>query len=405
MEGVLEESLALSQTTAATANTAAVSIVIPCLNEAETISAVVANAHSALDIIKKKYRLTGEVIVADNGSSDGSIENAQRAGAYVESVTRKGYGSAIRGGVSRANGQFIIMGDADGAHDFHDAVPMIGRLLSGDDLCMGSRFKGHISKGSMPYLNRYLGNPLLTGILNVLFRSGMSDAHCGLRAFTRDAFDTLRLNSSGMEFASEILIKSSLLKLKCSEVPITQHTDGRGRPPHLRPFRDGWRHLKYMLLLAPTWVFLGPSLVFAILGVYFYVLLLSVESGITQEFLGGTFGDHWIIVASSCLSFSHTLFLGGCASYLYSIGRGYRRFSGKAALLWRFCKFEWMILQSALVFTFALFLITFIFNEWSVKNFQNLNAIRPLSLAGALILIGFQHFSSAFLVNIINEKN
>lgn len=380
-----------------------ISIVIPCLNEAETITNVVLNAMSALEKIRREFYLSGEVIVADNGSNDGSIELSKRAGARVVKVASKGYGAAIRGGVEGSSARFVIMGDADGAHDFQDAIPMIDQLLKGSDLCMGSRFKGHITKGSMPLLNRYVGNPLLTGILNLFFGSGMSDAHCGLRAFTRDAFNKLKLNSPGMEFASEMLIKSSLLKMKCAEVAITQHVDGRGREPHLRPIRDGWRHLKFMLTLAPTWLFFTPSVVFTLVGLALYFMLLKVQSGVTQSILGMSFGDHWTIVAAVCLSLGHSLFVVGTTSYLYSVSRGYRVASRNTRILRAGCKLERMFLQSAFMLSVAVGILALVFSEWKVLGFEGLNAIRLLSLVGTLFLIGVQHFFAAFLFNLIDE--
>ena len=380
-----------------------ISIVIPCLNEAETITMVVENAISALKEIKAIYDLNGEVVVADNGSTDGSIELATKAGARVERVSSKGYGAAIRGGVLQSSGRYIIMGDADGAHDFHDAVPMIGKLLAGAELCMGSRFKGHITPGSMPFWNRYVGNPLLTGVLNVLYRSGMTDAHCGLRAFTKEAFVKLKLNSSGMEFASEMLIKASLLKLRRVELSVTQHLEGRTREPHLRPIRDGWRHLRYMLLLAPFWVFFIPAFGLAISGLALYAGLLGVNHHANQTILGLSFGDHWALVASCFISMSHVLLLSGVVSYFYALSRGFHLESKFSLLLKKIFSFEAMILQSMLALFFGTFFIGGVFEEWKAQGFSGLNAIPPLALAGSLLVVAFQHFFFSFLVNVFEE--
>ena len=238
-----------------------VTVVMPCLNEIVSLPHCIANARDALERITALYGLTGEIVIADNGSSDGSQELAETLGARVVPVQQKGYGAALIGGCEGAFGRFLLMGDADGSYDFTDGVPMIGRLLEGADICMGSRFKGGIAPGAMPWKNRYIGNPILTGILNLFFRSGVSDAHCGLRAITRDAFRSLRLSGTGMEFASEMVIKASLKKFRIAEVPATLAKDLRDRPPHLRPWRDGWRHLRYLLMLSPTWVFGVPGIV------------------------------------------------------------------------------------------------------------------------------------------------
>jgi glycosyltransferase involved in cell wall biosynthesis len=221
-----------------------VSVVMPCLNEARTVGRCVAKALASL----AEMGALGEVIVADNGSSDGSQELAERAGARVVNVAEKGYGSALQGGIAAARGKFIIMGDADDSYDFTRLLPFITSLRQGYELVMGNRFKGGIKPGAMPWLHRYVGNPVLTGILNLFFRTPIKDAHCGLRGFRKDAYERLKLTTPGMEFASEMVVKASLNKQKIGEVPTTLSPDGRDRPPHLRSFRDGWRHLRFLLV-------------------------------------------------------------------------------------------------------------------------------------------------------------
>lgn len=236
-----------------------VSIVMPCLNEVQCLAHCIQNAQQALALIAERYGLSGEIIIADNGSTDGSQALAVSMGARVVAVSERGYGAALIGGFREAKGRYLVMGDADGSYNFHDCVAMIGRLIEGVDLCMGSRFQGGIAKGAMPWKNRYLGNPALTFILNLLFRAGIDDAHCGIRALTKDTFQKLGLQGTGMEFASEMIIKASLKRLRIEQSPATLSPDLRDRPPHLRPWRDGWRHLRYMLMLSPTWVFGVPS--------------------------------------------------------------------------------------------------------------------------------------------------
>jgi hypothetical protein len=233
-----------------------ISVVMPCLNEARTVGKCVAKAIEALQALG----IRGEVLVADNGSSDGSPTIARAHGARVVHVERRGYGSALQAGIAAARGRYIIMGDADESYDFAHLEPFLLRLRQGDDLVMGNRFQGGIRPGAMPWLHRYIGNPLLTGILNLFFHSSIHDAHCGLRAFRKDAYERLGLNTTGMEFASEMVVKACLHRQKMSEVPIVLYPDGRDRPPHLRSFRDGWRHLRFLLLLCPTWLYLIPSL-------------------------------------------------------------------------------------------------------------------------------------------------
>lgn len=239
-----------------------ISIVMPCLNEAATVAACVQEARAAIE----SARVNGEVIVADNGSSDGSRELATAAGARVVPVSERGYGAALRGGILAARGRFILMGDCDCSYDFSHLPRFLERLRAGDDLVMGNRFRGGIQPGAMPWKNRYLGNPVLSFIGRVFFHTDIGDFHCGLRAFTPAAFQRMNLQTMGMEFASEMVIRAATLGLRIGEVPTTLRPDKRGRPPHLRPWRDGWRHLRFMLLFSTRWLFLYPGLALFGLG-------------------------------------------------------------------------------------------------------------------------------------------
>jgi len=232
-----------------------VTVVMPCLNEARTVGICVAKAKASLETLG----VAGEIIVADNGSNDGSQLIAEAHGARVVPVQRKGYGAALQGGIAAALGRYIIMGDADDSYDFTNLEPFVARLRQGDDLVMGNRFRGGIAPGAMPWHHKYIGNPVLTGILNLFFHTPISDAHCGLRGFRKDSYQRLGLTTPGMEFASEMVVKASLHGQKISEVPTTLKPDGRDRPPHLRSFRDGWRHLRFLLLMCPMWLFLVPA--------------------------------------------------------------------------------------------------------------------------------------------------
>ncbi|MBL9203958.1 MAG: glycosyltransferase family 2 protein [Opitutaceae bacterium] len=243
-------------------STLEVTVVMPCLNEASTIERCVREARGAL----AAEGIVGEVLVADNGSTDGSQEIAAQSGARVVNVTAKGYGNALRGGIEAARGRFILMGDSDCSYDFTHVGRFVERLRDGDDLVMGNRFRGGIQPGAMPWKNRYLGNPVLSGIGRLFFRTPIRDFHCGLRAFSISAYRTMDLRTTGMEFASEMVIKAMLLGLRVSEVPTVLRPDQRGRPPHLRPWRDGWRHLRFMLLYSPRWLFLYPGLLLILAG-------------------------------------------------------------------------------------------------------------------------------------------
>ena len=233
-----------------------VTVLMPCLNEAETLGTCIRKAKDCL----RRLGVAGEVLIADNGSTDGSLRIAEGEGARVVRVSERGYGAALYGGVQQSQGRYIIMGDADDSYDFQHLEGFIDALRAGADLAMGNRFKGGIRPGAMPLKNRYLGNPALSAIGRLFFSSPVGDFHCGLRGFSRDAFDRMDLHTTGMEFASEIAVKATLLKMQIVEVPTTLSKDGRSRAPHLRPWRDGWRHLRFMLLYSPRWLFLYPGL-------------------------------------------------------------------------------------------------------------------------------------------------
>lgn len=244
-------------------------VLMPCLNEAETLSVCIQKAQSFLD----QAEVAGEILVADNGSTDGSLEIAADNGARVVRVEQRGYGSALRAGARMAKGRFIIMADADDSYDFTALGPLLEELRGGCDLVMGNRFQGGIEPGAMPLKNRYLGNPVLTGLGRLFFRSPVGDFHCGLRGFTSEAFERMALRTTGMEFASEMVIKATMLKMSIAEVPVKLYPDGRGRAPHLRPWADGWRHLRFMLLYSPRWLFLYPGAFMTLAGLLIVGLL------------------------------------------------------------------------------------------------------------------------------------
>ena len=231
-------------------------ILMPCLNEAATVGTCVAKARAFL----ARTGIQGEVLVADNGSEDGSRKLAEQAGARVVQVAERGYGAALAAGIAAASGRYVIMGDADDSYDFSRLEGFVAKLREGYPLVMGNRFKGGIRKGAMPWLHRYLGNPVLSFIGRLLFRAKVGDFHCGLRGFDREAVRGLNLRTPGMEFASELVVKATLAGWRIAEVPTTLHPDGRGRPPHLRSWHDGWRHLRFLLQFSPRWLFLYPGL-------------------------------------------------------------------------------------------------------------------------------------------------
>lgn len=376
-----------------------VTILLPCLNEIQSLPHCVTNAHAALRRIEAEYGFTGEILVADNGSTDGSQALAMSLGARVEPVPVRGYGAALIAGCHAARGRFILMGDADGSYDFNDGVAMIGKLAEGSALCMGSRFDGGISPGAMPWKNRHIGNPLLTGMLNLFFRSGINDAHCGLRAIRKESFQRLRLSGTGMEFASEMVIKAALLKLPISQVPAKLLPDLRERAPHLRPWRDGWRHLRYLLMLSPTWVFGVPAL--AAIGLSAVILLVAIGFWV-GIFQGETpFGIGWSIASGFLLTTGHLALLMAVVSHLHGVTLGYRRLRPVIARFGGRLNLETMLCLGAsqIAISMTIFAVTAWY--WSDHGFVALPNPLPLVLAGLLGAIGAQTIFGGFLLAIV----
>lgn len=377
-----------------------VTIVMPCLNETISLPHCIANAKDALAQIEERFGLAGEIVIADNGSTDGSQALAESLGARVVPVARRGYGAALIGGCTAAYGDYILMGDCDGSYNFTEGVAMIGKLIDGHDLCMGSRFDGGIAPGAMPWKNRHIGNPALTGILNLFFRSGINDAHCGLRAIRKEAFDDLALAGEGMEFASEMVIKASLKKMKVVQVPATLSVDLRDRAPHLRPWRDGWRHLRYLLMLSPTWVFGVP----AMLAVGSGALILLVALAHLLGIVGGEplFGASWTIAAGFLVSVGHLAAIMALATHFHGVNRGYRALR---PVIRRYA--DWLTLETMLIAGALLLLgsgggIAALVYYWSQTGFNALTSVLPtvLALTGATVAI--QTILGGFLLAIIN---
>lgn len=376
-----------------------VTIVMPCLNEIQSLEHCIGRAKEALAQIEATYGLKGEVVIADNGSTDGSQALSTRLGARVVPVGERGYGAALRGGFAGARGRYLIMGDADGSYDFRDAVPMIGKLIEGHDLCMGNRFKGGIMPGAMPWKNRYIGNPVLTGILNLLFRTGAGDAHCGLRALTKACYERLRLTGAGMEFASEMVIKASLKGERIAETPIVLHPDLRDRPPHLRPWRDGWRHLRYLFMLSPSWLFAIPALVVgcAALG----VLGSAAFSAIAHPERVFVFGNYWVILASAMLGISHQAAILALAGHLYGVREGYRHAKGWIVALSRWLSLETMLVSGLASIAGGLVVLTAVVAAWSSRDFGPTYSVLPVSLGVLLLTLGVQNALGGFILSIL----
>ncbi len=387
------------QFSAAKHGSVGVSIVMPCLDEAACLPICIANAKEALATIAERFGLDGEIVIADNGSTDGSQDVAVANGARVAPVAERGYGAALIGGGLAAHGRYLIFGDADGSYDFREGVAMVGMLIEGADLCMGSRFRGGIAKGAMPWKNRYIGNPALTGLLNLFFRSGIEDAHCGLRAISRDAFLALKLNSGGMEFASEMVVKASLRKLRIAEVPATLSPDLRDRAPHLRPWRDGWRHLRYLLMLSPTWAFGVPAA--AAMGAGAAILAVALI-----HFLGalpgaGPFGASWTIVAGFLFTCGHFGAIMALAMHLQGVREGYRLLRPTLRRLAPLLNLEAMLSLGLALMGISLAALAAIAWRWSAESFVSLPSVLPLVLAAVAGAVGLQNVFGGFVLAIV----
>lgn len=374
------------------------SIVIPCLNERESLPHCIAQASRAISCLADLHGLVGEIVVADNGSTDGSQALAEAMGARVVPVVRRGYGAALIAGCEAARGRYLLMGDADGSYDFTEGVAMIERLLDGADLCIGSRFEGGIAPGAMPWKNRYIGNPALTGTLNLLFGTKIGDAHCGLRAISKEAFQKCGLTSTGMEFASEMIIKASLKQLRIDQTPATLSPDLRSREPHLRPWRDGWRHLRYLLMLKPTRVLGLPALIALTLGT---MLLLGSSA---EYFRPGTvpqIGSYWTLLGSTLVASGHMAFIITLIGCLCGIHAGYQPSRLFTRLITRFTNLEGMLLVGFALIAAGLMILISVAVGWVQRDFQSTNSILPPVLGALAITLGLQTALGGFALAIV----
>jgi glycosyltransferase involved in cell wall biosynthesis len=372
------------------------SILMPCLNEAETLEICIKKAQKSLEDLG----VNGEVVIADNGSTDGSPEIAASLGARVVHVAEKGYGSALLGGIKAARGKYVIMGDADDSYDFTNLGPFLEKLRAGYDLVMGNRFKGGIAPNAMPPLHKYLGNPVLTGIGRLFFRSPCGDFHCGLRGFNKAAIQRLDLRTTGMEFASETVVKASLHGLRITEVPTTLSVDGRNRPPHLRSWRDGWRHLRFLLLYSPRWLFLYPGLLLMIVGAAASGWLLvgpRVVDGITLDV-------HTFLYAAIAIVIGYQTVIFAVFTKVFAITEGLLPEDPRLKTLFRYIKLETGILAGALLFVAGIGLSIYALDLWSSTSFGPLDPSRTLRLvipAVTLIALGLQTVLSSFFLSIL----
>jgi glycosyltransferase involved in cell wall biosynthesis len=377
-------------------------ILMPCLNEAETLARCIEKAKLGL----QRAGVRGEIVIADNGSTDGSQVIAEKAGVRLVPVHEKGYGSALIGGVRAAAGEWIIMGDADDSYDFSDIAGFVKKFREGFELVMGCRLPaggGTIAPGAMPWKNRWLGNPTLSFIGRLFFKCPAHDFHAGLRGFTKTAFEKMDLQTTGMEFASEMVIKSTLKGLKISEVPITLHKDGRSRPPHLKPWRDGWRHLRFMLLFSPRWLFLMPGIFLSLLGIVFAARLSFGNfqlGGIL--FNVGTLAVACMTIVIGCQLVAFAFFVK-----VFAIAEGLLPDDPKLTRVFKIFTLEKGIVVGLLVLLGGIFLLAQSVWIWRMNHYGLLDPsenLRRLIPAATLVVLGIQGIFSSFFMSTLGLK-
>jgi glycosyltransferase involved in cell wall biosynthesis len=377
-------------------------ILMPCLNEAETLARCVEKARRGI----AEAGVRGEVLVADNGSKDGSQEIGTRSGARVISVMEKGYGSALRGGIKAAAGNWIIMGDADDSYDFSKITGFVQKLREGWDLVMGCRLPsggGTIAPGAMPWKNRWIGNPSLSFIGRLFFRCPARDFHCGLRGFSKAAYEQMDVQTTGMEFASELVIKATLKGLKITEVPITLHKDGRSRPPHLKPWRDGWRHLRFMLIYSPRWLFLVPGIVLAAVGTIASAAIALTDLRIGHvEFDAGT-------LSISCMAVVIGVQLVAFAFFtkVFAIGEGLLPQDPKFSRIFKVFSLEKGIVAGLILFLAGFALLLHALWVWKEAHYGSLSYsenLKRLLPAVTMIVVSIQGIFSSFFMSVLGLK-
>lgn len=370
---------------------------MPCLNEAETLGKCISKANMWIATSNLKC----EVLIADNGSTDGSQKIATSLGAQVIDVPERGYGSALYHGSQAATGKFIIMGDSDDSYDFSKLDLFVEKLLEGHDLVMGNRFAGGIAPGAMPWKNRYIGNPILSWIGRALFKCPAQDFHCGLRAFRKESFQRMALRTTGMEFASEMVIKANLLGMKICEVPTTLSKDGRSRPPHLRPWRDGWRHLRFMLLFSPRWLFLYPGAALSLASLVATILLLNGPVRVNHI----TFDIHTLFFSEAGLVLGILSIYTGISVRLFGIREGLLQEHEFLAKLRRSPTLEIGTLIGCLLACLGIYLGIASIIEWEKTGFGHLESgqlLRVVSAASTVILIGGATIMQALVLGFLS---
>ncbi len=370
-------------------------ILMPCLNEAETLQVCIRNARRFLS----ENQVEGEVLIADNGSTDGSIEIAEREGARVVHIEQKGYGSALIGGTKAALGKYVIMGDSDDSYDFLHLMPFLEKLREGYELVMGNRFAGGIERDAMPWSHRYIGNPVLSFIGRLFYRSKIRDFHCGLRGYNKESILALHLHTSGMEYASEMVVKSELSGLRITEVPTTLKKDGRNRPPHLRSFRDGWRHLKFLFIYAPSWLYLYPGIALIVIG------LLGSGVLVAGQFRVGdvVFGIHTLLYCMFFLIMGINILLLFEFTRIYACTSGFLPVSERTKRILQFRE-DRLIFGGGFLVLAGLIVSIAALMTWSGTGYADLvpEQVMRITIPGAAMLeIGVQFIFSGFFMGTL----
>jgi glycosyltransferase involved in cell wall biosynthesis len=372
-------------------------VVMPCLNEAETLGTCIRRAQQAI----ADSNIAGEVLIADNGSTDGSVEIAEGLGARVVRVPAKGYGNALMGGIASAGGKYVVMGDADASYDFAHIPRFLGPLREGADLVMGNRFRGGIEKGAMPPTHQYFGNPALTWLGRLFFRNrAVGDFYCGLRAFRKDAYQRMGLRTTGMEFATEMVVKATLLNLRIAEVPTTLSPDGRTRPPHLRTWRDGWRTLRFFLLYSPRWLFLYPGIALVVLGTLLGAWLLPAPRTVGNV----TFDVHTLLYAAAFVLLGFQSICFAVFTKLFAVSEGLHPPDPALDRFFRYITLEVGLGVGAVLIVGGLCASLMAVVGWGLKHFGPLDyshTMRIVILAVTLLTLGAQTVFTSFFLSVL----
>jgi len=381
-------------------STIELSVVMPCLNEAETLEQCIRKAQQAL----QDTGIEGEIIIADNGSHDGSIEIAERLGARVVRITERGYGNALMGGIAAAAGEFVMMGDADASYDFSHIPRFLQPLRDGADLVMGNRFAGGIAKGAMPPLHQYFGNPALSWLGRLFFRNrSVGDFYCGLRAFRKNSYERMGLRTTGMEFATEMVVKATLLRLRIAEVPTTLSPDGRSRPPHLRTWRDGWRTLRFFLLYSPRWLFLYPGLLLVLFGTLLGIWLLPGSRTIGRV----NFDVHTLLYAAGFVLLGCQAAAFAIFTKLFAIMEGLHPPDPALDRWFRFTSLETGLVVGFALIAAGLSISIYAVGVWGVLHFGPLDYSRTMRLvipAVLFLILGVQTIFASFFLSVLGLR-